>query len=201
MPLPIMLFDESKLKPTFGYVFDRKWIHPHESIVSILWKLVRQNRIPGHMIAFQFAREVVDPYEGIAVCETQLDIGELNKVLSIPAKVIRESLLPDSLQRSSSPWLRHCRRCVKDGYHSVVHQLNRVGKCPVHDLELNDTCQECGERTPYRLNARLLDSPYRCSHCRKPYSSCVPKLTASMPMSKLARRAITRVRLGSGARP
>lgn len=33
--LSIMLFDERKLTPSFGYVFDRKWLDPYESIVSI----------------------------------------------------------------------------------------------------------------------------------------------------------------------
>ena len=38
-PLPILVFDERRLTPSFGYVFHRKWVDPDESIVSILWKL------------------------------------------------------------------------------------------------------------------------------------------------------------------
>jgi hypothetical protein len=55
MALPIMLFDERKLRPAFGYVFDKRLLAPHESIVSILWKFARQNGLPGHLITAQIA--------------------------------------------------------------------------------------------------------------------------------------------------
>ena len=47
MGLPIMMFDERKLTPSFGYVFNPKWLDPEESIVSILWKLARMNYAIG----------------------------------------------------------------------------------------------------------------------------------------------------------
>jgi hypothetical protein len=61
-----MLFDERTLTPSFGYVFDLKWLDPFESIVSILWKLARMNRLSGQVITMQLAKTSIDPYEGVA---------------------------------------------------------------------------------------------------------------------------------------
>ena len=58
--LPIMLFDERALRPSFGYVFDPKWLDPFESIVSILWKLARMNRLSGQAITTQLAKSDID---------------------------------------------------------------------------------------------------------------------------------------------
>ena len=44
---PILAFEESKLSPNLGYLFRRQWLDPCESVVSILWKFARMNRLPG----------------------------------------------------------------------------------------------------------------------------------------------------------
>ena len=194
--LPIMLFDERKLTPSFGYVFDLKWLDPHESIVSILWKLARMNQLSGHLITEQLARTGVDPYEGVAACRSEVDMRRLHYALRLPLTIVRASLLPDALQRIGSPYFRYCRKCLYRGYHGVVHQLETVKCCPVHGRELLEVaCRGCGARTPYRLNAYLLDAPYRCGNCGSLYSSCVPSLLNKRPLNKKARIAITRLRL------
>lgn len=164
LPLPIMLFDERKLRPSFGYVFDKQLLAPYESIVAILWKLGRQNGMSGHLIAAQIAKEKVDPYAGIAACETQVNVIELKKMLGLPLKTVRESLLPLEAQHLSSPYLRYCGKCLRLGYHSVVHQLKRVGRCPIHATVMEEACGHCDAQIPYRLNAGLLDAAYRCCH-------------------------------------
>src|SRR5713226_195314 len=109
--LPIMLFDERKLTPSFGYIFDPKWLDPHESIVSILWKLARMNALSGHMITTQLANTSIDPYEGVEACRSQVDMRRLDHALGLQLKIVRGSLIPDALQRISSPWLRYCKKC------------------------------------------------------------------------------------------
>lgn len=193
--LPIMLFDERKLTPSFGYVFDSKWLDPYESIVSILWKLARMNRLSGHMIAERLAKTQVDPYEGVAARRSEVDMRRLHHALKVPLNIVRAALLPDALQRSSSPYFRYCRKCLNRGYHGVAHQLESMGRCPIHGGLLEVGCRSCGSLTPYRLNAYLLDAPYRCGNCRSLYSSCVPTLLNKPPLSKKARIVITRLRL------
>jgi len=55
-------------------VFEQKWLGPYESIVSILWKLVRMNKLSGNMITTQLARTSIDPYEAVAACRSEVDM-------------------------------------------------------------------------------------------------------------------------------
>ena len=65
MSLPILTFDERVLSPRFGYVFQRRWLDPYESIIGMLWKFARLNRLPGQAVVMQLCRGPVDPYAGI----------------------------------------------------------------------------------------------------------------------------------------
>ena len=55
MALPILTFDERVLSPRFGYVFHRRWLQPYESIVGLLWKFARLNRLAGHTVVMHLA--------------------------------------------------------------------------------------------------------------------------------------------------
>jgi hypothetical protein len=61
-------FDELVLGPRFGYVFQRRWLDPYESIIGMLWKFARLNRLPGHAVVMQLCRQPIDPYDGIGFC-------------------------------------------------------------------------------------------------------------------------------------
>jgi hypothetical protein len=193
--LPIMLFDERKLTPSFGYVFDPKWLDPFESIVSILWKLARMNRLSGQAIVTQLARTSVDPYEGVAARRSEIDLQGLHLALGLPLKLVRESVLPDALHAAGGPHFRYCRKCLCRGYHSVVHQIGFNKFCPVHGDPLETACRTCGARPPYQLNVSLLDAPYRCPNCGQLYGASSPtSLPNKRPLNKKARIAITRLR-------
>lgn len=45
--LPILTLDEQKLTPSMGYVFNKRWLDPCESLVSILWKFEKVNPLRG----------------------------------------------------------------------------------------------------------------------------------------------------------
>ena len=192
--LPIMLFDEGKLTPSFGYVFDRKWLDPYESIVSILWKLAWMNRLPGQMITMQLARTSIDPYEGLPASQSAVDMRRLHRAIRLPLGVVRGALFPDEMQSASSPYFRYCRKCLYRSYHSILHQIASVERCPVHGDLLETACRDCGARARYRLNVSLLDAPYRCGSCGHRYSSSNQSLVNRRPFSKKARTAITRLR-------
>lgn len=63
--LPILTLDEARLSPSHGYILNRRWLRPHESILGIEWKLARMNALPCHIVAQQLALRPIDPYEGI----------------------------------------------------------------------------------------------------------------------------------------
>lgn len=195
MALPIMMFDERKLTPSLGYVFNPKWLDPEESIVSILWKLARMNSLSGLSLAAQIAKTTIDPYDGIAPRRSEVDIRRLRTALGLKLKQVRGAIIPDRLRNVSSPHFRFCRKCLRRGYHSVVHQLELVHHCPIHGGWLEVLCPCCGEPTPYRLNAHLLDAPFRCGNCRAFYCAQAPYFVKGKPLSKTARIAVTRLRL------
>lgn len=189
-----MLFDERALTPSFGYVFDRKWLDPYESIVSILWKLARMNRLSGQIITMQLAKTSIDPYEGLCACRSAVDMRRLHLAIRLPLDVVRGSLFPDEMLRASSTYFRHCRKCLCRSYHSVMYQIESVERCPIHGDLLEIACHACGAKAPYRLNVSLLGAPYRCGSCGQRYGSSHPSLLNRRPFSKKARIAITRLR-------
>jgi len=113
----------------------------------------------------------------------------------------RPGIAPQSMPKSCS-WLHELLyvktregHCQAGGYHSIVHQLRRVGRCPVHGGVLEMACHHCGGRAPYRLNAYLLDAPYRCGNCGACYISLLPSQSLWRPLGQKARTAMTRTRL------
>ena len=124
---PIMLVNTHALTPALGYVFNPTWLDPQESIVSILWKFARMNLIAGPLMAGQLSRTVVDPYEGIRPSRSEVDIRRLHQMLDLPSKLIRNALLPDAL---GCPYFRYCPRCMRRGYHSVVHRKRSIHHVP-----------------------------------------------------------------------
>jgi hypothetical protein len=74
---------EGKLTPALGYVFNRKWLDPCESLVSILRKFERANGAPGHIVA-RLLRSDIDPYEGVVPELGEVDINRLRENLTLP---------------------------------------------------------------------------------------------------------------------
>jgi hypothetical protein len=175
---PVLTFEEAALSPALGYVFDPRWVEPCESIVSLLWKFARANGVPGHLVAANLAPRI-DPYEGVEPVSGQLDIQRLRRIVPIAPKALRTSLFPAELMPAASKTFRYCSVCLRSGYHSVLFQLTRITYCPAHQRPLQSACRHCHYTQPLRLNARLLDRPFRCAQCGAPYASCVPH--ASFP--------------------
>jgi TniQ len=195
LTLPILVFDERRLTPSFGYVFKPHWLDPHESIVSILWKFAKMNGLSGHAVATQVAKTTIDPYDGIEPKRDAVDIRRLRPVLGLRLKQLRASLIPRSLERISSRYFRYCPQCLLRGYHGVLHQLEPLQQCPMHGSWLQTDCRHCDQPSPYRLNARLLDTPFRCSNCRRLYAIGSPLFEYRRALSRRALVALTRTRL------
>lgn len=190
MHLPILTFEEGALSPSLGYVFDAKCVEPYESIVGILWKFARVNALPGHLLVPQLTPYPIDPYTGIAANTSELQVSRLAKQLGLRHKTIRAALAPHNGHPAHSPVLRYCRRCLRRGYHGVVHQRLWAAQCPIHGDWLEEACPSCNKATDYRLNAALLDAPFRCAHCRRALGSW--HYNQHKPLSGIDRIAVTR---------
>jgi len=188
---PILTLDESRLTPALGYIFHRKWIDPYESLVSILWKFEKANALPGHVVARLLGADI-DPYAGVVPQLGQIDLGRLHDTLAVPLNTLRTALVNPTQRRRYSTVLRSCRRCMMDGYHSVLHQLESITICPAHRRPLEMACRRCGYEAPFRVNMRLLESPYCCANCHASYGGQRWSPDNTHPMRPECRKAITR---------
>ncbi|HEX7912779.1 MAG TPA: hypothetical protein VF534_32445 [Paraburkholderia sp.] len=179
------------LTPAPGYVFNRKWIEPHESILSILWNFKTANALPGYALA-RLMGPRVDPYEGVAPQLEVIELERLRGTLNLPTQTLRAALLPALHRRPCSKSFRYCRWCIARGYHSALYQIEKVVVCPVWLLPLEAACPNCGCEAPYLLNVRLLDRPYRCAYCAVKYGSRKWSPDRLEPMPGEHRWAITR---------
>ncbi len=166
--LPILTFDEARLSPSHGYIFNRRWLCPHETILSIAWKLARMNALPGHIVAKQLALRPIDPYEGIPPTDSHVAVALLARTFAIPRKALTDGLHKTDGQQQMHDCLRFCTACMALAYHGVMHQRVGASRCPWHGVALEEHCRGCGATAAYRLNARLLGSPFRCAECRRP---------------------------------
>lgn len=102
---PILTLDEAKLSPALGYLFQRKWIEPYESLVSILWKFQKANALSGTVVANLMGPDI-DPYEGIVPELSAVDIERLHGTLGLPKTTLREALLAPTERRRFAPTFR-----------------------------------------------------------------------------------------------
>ena len=118
----------------------------HESIASILWKLVLTNRLPGHLVALQL-RTNVDPCEGVLPRPDSVVIRRLSDMLEVKRKVIRRSVVNNSEHRKYCSYFKYCRLCLGHGYHCVLFQRENETFCPAHNVSLETVCRSCGRES------------------------------------------------------
>lgn len=59
--------------------------------------------------------------------------------------------------------LRVCPRCIRRGYHSLMHQLPGVPCCPIDLTPLREGCPGCGGPVPYGIEPSA--KPFGCESC------------------------------------
>jgi hypothetical protein len=138
--LPILTFDENKLRPSYGYFFDRSWLAPDESIVAIAWKFAKMNVLPGHVVAQHLSVRPTDPYEGFAPILSNIDVHTLARTFAIPRRALCVSIESPGFSRRMSDRLRYCSRCMGLSYHGVMHQHAGATRCPCHRTPLEEAC-------------------------------------------------------------
>jgi hypothetical protein len=163
--LPILMLDERVLSPRFGYAFQARWLEPYESVLGMLWKFVRANRLSGAAVVAQIGAAPTDPYEGLEPTATQVDCRVVARLLHIRPSSVVAGLLR-SLHEGQRPAFKYCVRCLSSGYHGVIHQAEGRRVCPVHRCAMHEGCRHCRQAFAFRLDAGLLDAPFRCPSCR-----------------------------------
>lgn len=55
-----------------------------------------------------------------------------------------------------------CETCLSLGYHSILHQVRFLNKCPVHNTYLLNKCPSCSRSYSYNLSNPNMKKPYVC---------------------------------------
>lgn len=138
----------------------------YESLWSVLHRLSCLNIL--YVDDMGFLRSRVDGYRGmnsLIVNYRLVDLASLAKCLEEPLYVFRLATL-----EKLSPWthalfhkftLRFCPQCLACGYHSALHGLKALGRCPIHDADLEHHCR-CGKAISACLNRGLFSAPKQC---------------------------------------
>ncbi|GAF07380.1 TniQ family protein [Paenibacillus pini] len=58
--------------------------------------------------------------------------------------------------------LYYCPECIKNNYHSLLHQFKWIYRCPFHLCELYNSCTNCGESIPYQLPQHNYETGFVC---------------------------------------
>ena len=139
--LPILTLDEHVLSPRFGYVFQARWVEPYESVLGMLWKFVRANRLSGAAVVAQIGTAPTDPYEGLEPVATQVDCRVVARLLQIRLSSVVAGLLRPHQDRRTA--FKYCARCLAWGYHGIIHQAEGRRVCPVHRCAMHERCRHC----------------------------------------------------------
>lgn len=160
--------------------WNENWILPYESTWSILEKVKFANQVSTKQLIQIFGTEdskknrigkVGKRFRNLQTMEG-LDVTVLEQVLGInileqSKKALEEidSLLPRSIKSKEliDENLVFCVHCIKQGYHSILHQLNIINMCPIHLSNLERSCMNCKLQIPYQLAPHEYEIGFVCN--------------------------------------
>lgn len=162
------------------YTWNTDWINPFESAFCLLNKFALLNALGIESMAKLFVArkprgQIASAYaNGIPLMKLeQLNADNFCRLLQV-SKSDMNNAFPfpnfDSQLIPFSDQLRYCRRCIKRGFHSVLHQMEMFDECPIHHTRLSVGCPHCGRMIPYKLTANTISKPFQCEHCEAPFS-------------------------------
>lgn len=59
--------------------------------------------------------------------------------------------------------LRYCPLCIKEKYHSTLHQFTFIHQCPFHKIKLIEQCPSCNISYSYNFKDKTLKNNYTCT--------------------------------------
>ena len=132
------------------YMWNSKWVRPHES----LWSAMRNFRIVNGHCSYKEALELLDigpltSKKNEFQPESSYAIFSRYTIKENWQNIIDSVLLPSDYHSKSAPIKRlmeyaprlfsrklyYCPECMKLGYHSYLHQLSEIKRCPFHPEE------------------------------------------------------------------
>lgn len=155
-----------------SYCWDSSWIKPFESPWSIFEKFKYANSVSSKDIISLFQAL---PKNHITTSDKNLyslEKLDQNKFLSILRKDVHVDnqvllqklniIMPFEHAAFLSESLVFCDECISDGFHSTLHQIIGMERCPFHLTSLRLRCPSCSTKFPYELSEINRSEPFIC---------------------------------------
>ncbi len=155
-----------------------EWVHPLESVLSIIEKVKIANQIESVDIIRTLGIDIVREQKSITQSSKYLDLYTMQGFddesfmqfinFSIQGqrdfikKVCSSSYFGNKLLDHFSKYLNYCEECLQYNFHSILHQLSIIGRCPYHDERTRNTCVQCKKGILYSFKYRC---HFQCSSC------------------------------------
>lgn len=167
-------------------LWNNEWIQEYESVWGILEKFKLANSINGHellsIIGDSETRKKIS-LQTVSVNSTEivkmshLSPSRLGKYFGVDLHNYNEKLVysaihvfPDKTEIASIfyPALSYCPICIREGYHSIFHQIKLFEYCAFHPTEkLKLTCPNCDEIfREYSVGKK--EEAFFCHECKRP---------------------------------
>jgi hypothetical protein len=147
---------------------------PHESTLSILWRLGWRNALNAKQIKHLCCESNnTDKKSDELLFAAWIRPSYFQAHCGWVAPSNDEALIHRVFGCAAEVWFsstfRCCPVCLQDGYHSTWHQLLLLRTCPAHQCPIVDRCQSCGRTLEeLRFTSTMFANVYQCSSCREP---------------------------------
>lgn len=147
---------------------------PYESVWSLLHKFCRWNRALHHDAWDLFAapeKRFVPGHPARLFSRGMIDRRRMANALGLSLDQVNDGF-PDRFlaqgrysveDRLSTSMVRMCPACIAGGYHSVLHDILFLPRCPVHGEALQETCPRCTQPVRKSLPTANNDATFACS--------------------------------------
>lgn len=128
----------------FPGLWDKNWVRPYESIWSIFNTYKKVNVISSNAILMKSlgirtsARTAHDRFLSYGIfCNISSNVNDFDKIFSSFVPEWYKTQLDEfTSKRDISDFftdkISYCPECMKNGYHSIFHQLKGIKRCPFH---------------------------------------------------------------------
>lgn len=160
-------------------VWDSRWTTPYESAYSLLMKFSWANMLSASDLcnAF-FGRKTSVPAAADRLNARTLlgnhwmedgDERYAGLGLHLPCRTLTYYAGEWAYALARDEHLRFCPQCLKSAYHCAFFQIDGIVLCPIHHVELIETCTRCGTGTPaYAVCSASFERPFFCTGCGAP---------------------------------
>lgn len=171
--------------------WSNNWISKWESSWSILSKICVSNSANGYelykgLVKKQNTYRIYADYKHCFVITPNIDSElfvksldfNLNEYLKMESSELLGPFYTNVLdnlyfQMFYDTGLKFCPDCIKNGYHSMFHQLTFLDQCLIHNIKLKKNCPQCSKNIPYNFSMQAYQTGYRCQCGYKLYDKIV----------------------------